>query len=176
MTTGEPFNPGHEVSERHHRAGKLGGETTKQRYGESGFYRDIGARGGTSTMQRHGGEYEEYRRRGGQRTKALYGAEHYHTIASKSAKSKQARIRLRNEAMAALLADGWKIPTLIKLTIDDLPRLQRYLDGPLGAYLAQRPEGLNRELFVSQSGKPLSLANTYTVIHRFQAGGDEVED
>ena len=150
----------------HVHAGRLGGETTKQRHRDSDFYRQIGAMGGATTMARYGDQYEELRRRGGQTTRERYGDEYYHTIAAKAARVKQDATRLRNEAILALLNDGWKIPTIIKLTLADLPRLDKYMSGSLRRYLDERPQTDSEALFVSQSGKPLSLANTYTVMER----------
>ena len=150
------------------RAGKLGGATTKRRYGDNGFYARIGSLGGTTTMRLHGQEFTEHRRRGGECTKERYGVEHYQCIGTKSARCKQEQIRLRNKSMQAMLDDGWKIPTIIKLTWDDLPRLEKYMENGLGTYLEdERPETDSECLFVSQSGRPLSLANTYTVMKRY---------
>ena len=155
------------------RAGKLGGATTKRRYGENGFYARIGSLGGTTTMRLHGQEFTEHRRRGGECTKERYGVEHYQRIGTKSARCKQERICLRNEAVQAMLDDGWKIPTIIKLTWDDLPRLEKYMENGLGTYLeSERPETDSEYLFVSQSGRPLSLANTYTVMKRYHIEDD----
>jgi hypothetical protein len=129
--------------------------------------------GGTTTMSLHGQEFTEHRRRGGEHTKERYGVEHYQRIGAKSARCKQERIRLRNEAMQAMLDDGWKIPTIIKLTWDDLPRLEKYMENGLGTYLEdERPETDSECLFVSQLGRPLSLANTYTVMKRYGTKDD----
>src|SRR5437016_9717254 len=49
----------------HVRAGRIGGETTKQRHRDSNFYKQIGALGGTTTMARHGQDYSERRKKGG---------------------------------------------------------------------------------------------------------------
>ena len=155
------------------RAGKLGGATTKRRYGGNGFYARIGSLGGTATMRLHGQEFTKHRRRGGECTKERYGVEHYRRIGTESARCKQERIRLRSEAMQAMLDDGWKIPTIIKLTWDDLPRLEKYMENGLGTYLEdERPETDSECLFVSQSGRPLSLANTYTVMKRYRTEDD----
>ncbi|MFB0546038.1 MAG: hypothetical protein ACETWB_03940 [Anaerolineae bacterium] len=165
MSKGDPIKGSNHWS----RAGKLGGETTKKRYGKD-FYARIGSIGGKTTMELHSHEYEEHRRRGGESTKERYGLEHYRRIAAKSARRKQAQTRLRNEAIQNMLNDGWKIPTIIKLTWDDLPKLERYMENSLGAYLEEeRPETDCQYLFVSQSGKPLSLANTYTVMKRHRS-------
>jgi len=158
----------------HVRAGRIGGQTTKQRHRDSDFYREIGALGGSSTMARHSGEYDERRKKGGETTRARYGEEYYHAIAEKAARVKQDATRLRNEAIKALLGEGWKIPTIIKLTLQDLqtePRLQKHLQaGPVSDYLKTRLETSENEvLFVSQSGKPLSLANTYTIMERHKS-------
>jgi hypothetical protein len=68
-----------------------------------------------------------------------------------------------------MLDDGWKIPTIIGLTWEDLPRLDKYLSNGLGEYLAQeRPATNSEHLFVSRSGKPLGLANTYAVMKRYR--------
>jgi len=160
------------VTELDHRsrAGKLGGATTKRRYGDDDFYARIGSLGGITTMRLHSQEFTEHRRRGGECTKERYGVEHYQCIGAKSARCKQEQIRLRNTAMQAMLDDGWKIPTIIKLTWDDLPRLEKYMENGLGTYLEdERAETENEYLFVSQSGRPLSLANTYTVMKRYRA-------
>lgn len=155
------------------KAGKLGGATTKRRYGDNGFYARIGSVGGTTTMRLHVQEFTEHRRRGGECTKERYGVEHYQRIGTKSARCKQERIHLRNEAMQAMLDDGWKIPTIIKLTWDDLHRLEKYMEDGLGSYLKnERPEADSEYLFVSQSGRPLSLANTYTVMKRYRVEDD----
>lgn len=158
----------------HVRAGRIGGQRTKQKHRDSNFYKEIGARGGTTTMARHGAEYGERRKKGGETTRARYGEEYYHNIAAKAARSKQDATRLRNEAIKALMNEGFKIPTIIKLTMDDLSndeRLQRLMQrGPLAEYLQERPESDNTQLFLSQSGKPLSLANTYTVMERHRSG------
>jgi hypothetical protein len=99
--------------------------------------------------------------------------EHYQRIGTQSARCKQEQIRLRNEAMQAMLDDGWKIPSIIKLTWDDLPKLEKYIENGLGTYLeSERPETDSEYLFVSQSGRPLSLANTYTVMKRYTPEDD----
>ena len=68
-----------------------------------------------------------------------------------------------------MLDDGWKIPTIIGLKWDDLPRLGKYLSNGLGEYLEQeRPDTDVAHLFVSRSGKPLGLANTYAVMKRYR--------
>jgi hypothetical protein len=157
-------------SDHRSKAGKFGGATTKRRYGDNGFYARIGSLGGTTTMRLHGQDFTEHRCRGGGRTKERYGLEHYRRIGTKSARCKQKRIRLRNEAVQAMLDDGWKIPTIIRLTWDDLPRLEKYMENGLGTYLEnERPETDSEYLFVSQSGKPLSLANTYTVMKCYRS-------
>lgn len=157
----------------HVRAGRIGGETTKQRHRDSNFYKQIGSLGGATTMARHGQDYNERRKKGGLTTRERYGEEYYQAIAAKAARTKQDATRLRNEAIKALMGAGFKIPTIIKLTVKDLEenlRLQSLLAAsvPLQEYVQNRLEtesdgGL---LFVSQSGKPLSLANTYTVMER----------
>jgi hypothetical protein len=68
-----------------------------------------------------------------------------------------------------MLDDGWKIPTIIGLTWEDLPRLKEYLNNGLGEYLEQeRPDSDSEHLLVSGSGKPLGLANTYAVMKRYR--------
>ncbi len=158
----------------HVRAGRIGGETTKQRHRDSNFYKQIGALGGTTTMARHGQDYSERRKKGGLTTRERYGEEYYQAIAAKAARTKQDATRLRNDAIKTLMASGLKIPTIIKLTMKDLkenPRLQILMaepSSPLQGYVQNRleTEGEVTLLFVSQSGKPLSLANTYTVMER----------
>jgi hypothetical protein len=154
----------------HVRAGRIGGQTTKQRHRDTNFYKEIGSRGGTTTMSRHGAEYNERRKKGGETTRERYGDEYYHNIAAKAARTKQDATRLRNEAIKTLMLEGYKIPTIIKLTLEDAekdPKIQPLLKkGPLAEYLAERPQSENPQLFLSQSGKPLSLANTYTVMER----------
>jgi hypothetical protein len=166
---------GAETLDYHVRAGRIGGQTTKQRHRDSNFYREIGARGGTSTMARHAQEYEERRKKGGETTRERYGEEYYHSIAEKAAKVKQDATRLRNDAIKTLLGDGLKIPTIIKLTMQDLhndTRLQKHIEsGPVAEYLKVRLEedSTSQILFLSQSGKPLSLANTYTIMERHKS-------
>jgi hypothetical protein len=157
----------------HVRAGRIGGETTKQRHRDSNFYKQIGSLGGATTMARHGQEYSERRKKGGLTTRARYGEEYYQAIAAKAARTKQDATRLRNEAIKALMAAGFKIPTIIKLTVKDLEENAR-LHALMGESAALQDYIQNRLetesdvelLFVSQSGKPLSLANTYTVMER----------
>ncbi len=157
----------------HVRAGRIGGQTTKQRHLDTDFYREIGAKGGSQTMARHGTDYAEKRKKGGETTRERYGDEYYHQIAAKAAKVKQEATHLRNEAIKTLRSEGIKIPTIIKLTIDDLrndSRLQKHLEsGPVAEYLKERPDSDTNLLFVSQTGKPLSLANTYTVMERHRS-------
>lgn len=166
-----------EEDDYHVRAGRIGGETTKQRHRDSNFYKQIGALGGTTTMARHGQEYNERRKKGGLTTRERYGEEYYQAIAAKAARTKQDATRLRNDAIKALMGAGFKIPTIIKLTIKDLEenlRLQSLMaepGSPLQEYVRDRleTEGEVTLLFVSQSGKPLSLANTYTVMERHKS-------
>jgi hypothetical protein len=166
-----------EEADYHVRAGRIGGETTKQRHRDSNFYKQIGSLGGATTMARHGQDYSERRKKGGLTTRERYGEEYYQAIAAKAARTKQDATRLRNDAIKALMAAGFKIPTIIKLTIKDLeenPRLQTLVSEPgnsLQAYVQDRlvTEGEIQLLFVSQSGKPLSLANTYTVMERHKS-------
>jgi hypothetical protein len=156
-------------SSHHKRAGKLGGETTKSRHGDDGFYQRIGSLGGTRTMELHGDEYDEIRRRAGQSTRDRYGREYYCQLAAQSAQIRQASNELRDQAIQNMMDDGWKIPTIIDLTWEDLPRLDKYLDNGLGEYLSQeRPSTNTEHLFVSRTGKPLGLANTYAVMKRFR--------
>lgn len=153
----------------HRRAGKLGGEATKQRHGEHGFYQRIGSRGGRRTMELHPEQYGDIRRRAGHRTRATYGASHYQDLAARSAQQRQSQNALRDQAIQRMLDDGWKIPTIISLTWEDLPRLAKYLEDGLGKYLRQeRPDSDSHHLFLSRSGKPLGLANTYTVMRHFR--------
>ncbi len=160
----------------HVRAGRIGGQSTKQRHRDTNFYKEIGARGGTTTMARHGADYSERRKKGGETTRERYGESYYHNIAAKAARTKQDATRLRNDAIKALLNEGYKIPTIIKLTLDNLlddERLQNLAkNSPLAEYLTERPESENRNLFLSQSGKPLSLANTYTVMERHKSSNE----
>ena len=83
-------------SSHHKRAGKLGGETTKLRHGDDGFYETIGALGGRRTMELHGDEYDEIRRRAGESTRDRYGRDHYRQLAALSAQKRQARNGLRD--------------------------------------------------------------------------------
>ena len=170
-------NINEEEDDYHVRAGRIGGETTKQRHRDSNFYKQIGALGGTTTMARHGQEYNERRKKGGLTTRERYGEEYYQAIAAKAARTKQDATRLRNDAIKALMGAGFKIPTIIKLTLKDLeenPRLQSLMvepGSPLQEYVQDRleTEADATLLFVSQSGKPLSLANTYTVMERHKS-------
>jgi hypothetical protein len=156
-------------SSHHKRAGKLGGEATKARHDGDGFYQRIGALGGRRTMELHGDEYGEIRRRAGQSTRDRYGSDHYRQLAALSAQKRQTRNGLRDQAIQYMQEDGWKIPTIVGLTWEDLPRLGKYLSNGLGEYLEQeRPSTDSEHLFVSRSGKPLGLANTYTVMRRFR--------
>ena len=140
----------------------------------SGFYEEIGSLGGQRTMALHGDEYEEIRRRAGERTAAKYGTEHYQELAARSARARQAQNALRDHAIHHMLEDGWKIPTIIGLTWDDLPGLGKYLANGLGQYLdMERPDTESERLFVSRTGKPLGLANTYAVMRRFRERQDQ---
>lgn len=145
-------------------AGQLGGRATCEKYGLD-HYRAIGSLGGQTTMSRHANEYDVYRRRGGQATKRRYGREHFRRLARRSAETRQAATSQRDAVILDMLADGWKIPTIIQLTFDDLPELRKYLRNGLGHYLqSERPETDSPNLFVSKSGRPLTLANTYKVM------------
>jgi hypothetical protein len=155
-------------SNHHKRAGRRGGEATRSRHGD-GFYRRIGALGGKRTMELHGDEYDDIRQRAGESTRDRYGQDHYRHMAAESARTRRAGNRLRDQAIQHMLDDGWKIPTIIGLTWEDLPKLDKYLQNGLGEYLAQeRPSTDAEHLFVSRTGKPLGLANTYAVMKRFQ--------
>ena len=160
-------------SAHHKRAGKLGGETTKARHGNGRYYRRIGSLGGKRTMELHGERYDEIRRQAGLSTSARYGPDHYRQLAARSARKRQAKNELRDGAIQHMLEDGWKIPTIINLTWEDLPGLHEYLENGLGEYLEQeRPDTDSAHLFVSGSGKPLGLANTYAVMKRYQERRD----
>jgi hypothetical protein len=157
-------------SSGHYRqAGKRGGQATKARHGGTGFYRRIGSLGGKRTMELHGDQYDEIRRQAGTSTRRRYGRDHYRELAARSAKKRQAQNRLRDRAIQHLLDDGWKIPTIIGLTWNDIPELTQYLTNGLGEYLAhERPDTDCEHLFVSRSGKQLGLANTYAVMRRYR--------
>ncbi len=149
-------------------AGQLGGTSTRQKYGVE-HYQAIGSLGGQTTMERHADEYAAHRQLGGQTTKRRYGRQHFKELARKSAETRQAATSKRDTVIVEMLADGWKIPTIIQLTFDDLPDLKKYLRNGLGKYLkSERPESDSPYLFVSKSGKPLTLANTYKVIRAKQ--------
>ncbi len=157
-----PTSPKTNSSRR--QAGQLGGKTTCEKYGLD-HYRAIGSLGGRTTMARHAREYAVYRRRGGQATKRRYGREHFRRLARRSAETRQAATSQRDAVLLDMLADGWKIPTIVQLTFDDLPELRKYLRNGLGHYLqSERPETDSPNLFVSKSGRPLTLANTYKVM------------
>jgi general stress protein YciG len=146
------------------KAGQLGGASTRAKYGVD-FYREIGSRGGQATMQRHADDYAEVWQRGGLTTKRRYGREHYRELAKRSAEVRQAATSKRDFVIQEMIDDGWKIPTIIQLTMDDLPQLKKYLRNGLGHYLDdERPSTKSKTLFVSKSGKPLTLANTYKVM------------
>lgn len=150
------------------RAGQLGGTSTREKYGVEHF-QSIGRLGGHATMERHADEYATHRQLGGQTTKRRYGRQHFQDLARKSAETRQAATSKRDTVIVEMLADGWKIPTIIQLTFDDLPDLKKYLRNGLGKYLkTERPDCDSPNLFVSKSGKPLTLANTYKVIRAKQ--------
>jgi hypothetical protein len=156
-------------SEHHRQAGKLGGQATKARHGDAGFFRRIGSLGGKRTMELHGDQYDEIRRLAGTSTRSRYGRDHYRELAARSARKRQAQNRLRDRVIQTMLEDGWKIPTIIGLTWNDIPELTQYLTNGLGEYLArERPDTDCEHLFVSRSGKPLGLANTYAVMRRYR--------
>ena len=156
------------LSTARRRAGQLGGTTTRDKYGVE-HYQVIGSRGGQTTMARHADEYAALRQLGGQTTRRRYGRQHFKELARKSAETRQAATSKRDTVIVEMLADGWKIPTIIQLTFDDLPDLKKYLRNGLGKYLkTERPESDSPYLFVSKSGKPLTLANTYKVIRAKQ--------
>jgi hypothetical protein len=118
-------------------------------------------------MELHGDRYPEIRRNAGETTKARYGLDHYRQLAVRSASKRQSQNDLRDRAIQNMLDDGWKIPTVISLTWEDLPRLGQYLNNGLGEYLErERPGTDSGHLFVSRGGKPLGLANTYAVMKR----------
>ncbi|MFC2037703.1 hypothetical protein ACFLYD_07045 [Chloroflexota bacterium] len=153
----------------HKRAGRLGGEATKARHAGDGFYQRIGSLGGQRTMELHAERYDQIRRHAGLSTKARYGRAHYRELAARSARERQAQNRFRDRAIQHMLDDGLKIPTIIGLTWDDLPGLKEYLSNGLGEYLErERPDSDSEHLFVSRSGKPLGLANTYAVMKRYR--------
>jgi hypothetical protein len=157
------------ASSHHRRAGKLGGEATKVRHGGDRFYQMIGSLGGKRAMELHGDRYDEIRRHAGASTKARYGCDHYRELAARSARKRQAQNELRDRAIQHMLDDDWKIPTIIGLTWDDLPGLEEYLSNGLAEYLErERPDTDSDHLFVSRSGKPLGLANTYAVMRRYR--------
>lgn len=146
------------------RSGQLGGTSTREKYGVE-HYQAIGSLGGQATMERHADEYAARRQLGGQTTRRRYGRQHFKDLARKSAETRQAATSKRDTVIVEMLADGWKIPTIIQLTFDDLPDLKKYQRNGLGKYLkTERPESDSPYLFVSKSGKPLTLANTYKVI------------
>ena len=145
-------------------AGQLGGQTTRRKYGVK-YFKDIGALGGQATMERHADEYTLYRQRGGQVTKRRYGREHYRQLARRSAQARRVATAQRDAVIREMLYDGWKIPSIINLTFDDLPRLKKYLSNGLGRYLEEeRPDSETDCLFTSKSGRPLTLANTYKMM------------
>jgi len=159
----------HKLSAVRRRAGRLGGRSTRAKHGVE-HYRSIGSQGGQMTMSLYGDNYAAYRRRGGQTTRRRYGLRHFQALARKSAESRQAATAQRDSVMVEMLADGWKIPTLIQLTFDDLPGLKKYLRNGLGTYLkSERPVTDSPYLFVSKTGNPLTLANTYKVMRARQA-------
>ncbi len=94
----------------------------------------------------------------GQSTSARYGREHYRKLAARSARQRQARNELRDQAIQHMLDGGWKIPTIISLTWDDLPRLGEYLSNGLGEYLeGERPDTDSDHLFVSRIGQATGI-------------------
>ena len=120
-------------------------------------------------MDLHGDRYDEIRRRAGQITRDRYGPDHFRKLAALSARERQARNALREHAIQHMLEDGWKIPTIIGLTWEDMPRLKKYLADGLGEYLEEeRPNTDCDQIFVSRSGRPLGLANTYAVMKRYR--------
>ncbi len=158
----------HKLSAARRRAGRLGGTSTREKHGLA-HYQSIGSKGGRATMELHGHQYAAHRQRGGQTTKRRYGRRHFQELARKSAESRQAATAKRDRVMLEMVADGWKIPTLIQLTFDDLPDLKKYLRNGLGAYLqSERPVTDSPYLFVSKTGHPLTLANTYKVMRARQ--------
>ena len=86
-------------------------------------------------------------------------------MAQRSAEVRQAATSKRDLVIQEMLDDGWKIPTIIQLTLDDVPKLKKYLRNGLGHYLKdERPDTESSALFVSKTGRPLTLANTYKVM------------
>jgi general stress protein YciG len=145
-------------------AGRQGGTATLANHGVDHF-RAIGALGGQTTMQRHADEFAEVWQRGGLTTKRRYGRKHYRELAQRSAEVRQAATSQRDLVIREMLDDGWKIPTIIQLTLADVPKLKKYLSNGLGHYLSdERPETDSSALFVSKTGRPLTLANTYKVM------------
>ena len=116
------------------RAGQLGGTSTREKYGIE-HYQSIDSLGGQATMERQADEYAAYRQRGGQTTRCRYGRQHFQDLARKSAEARQAATSKRDTVIVEMLADGWKIPTIIQLTFDDLPGLKKYLRNGLCKYL-----------------------------------------
>ncbi len=150
-------------------AGRQGGSATLENHGLDHF-RAIGALGGQATMQRHADEFAEVWQRGGLTTRRRYGRAHYRELAQRSAEVRQAATSKRDLVIREMLDDGWKIPTIIQLTLDDVPKLKKYLGNGLGHYLREeRPDTDSTTLFVSKSGRPLTLANTYKVMRGKQA-------
>ena len=142
-------------------AGRKGGVATRDSHGTDHF-RKIGTRGGNATMQKHADEYSEYRQRGGNSTYQRHGSEHYRDIARQSAQVRQEKSYWRDLSIHMLLDKDWKIPTIIQLTLDDIPQLLPVLGNTLQSYLElERPQTASPKLFVSRSGRPLGLANTY---------------
>ena len=147
------------------RAGRSGGQATREKYGLE-HYRTIGSLGGRTTMSLHADEYAVYRRRGGQSTMRLYGRGHFRYLARRSAETRQDATSQRDAVILEMIDDGWKIPTIIQLTFDDLPELRKYLRNGLATYLkSERPKTDSPNLFVSKSGQALTLANTYKVMN-----------
>ncbi len=149
-------------------AGQQGGAATLENHGVDHF-RAIGALGGQATMQRHADEFADVWQRGGLTTKRRYGREHYRELAQRSAEIRQAATSKRDLVIQEMLDDGWKIPTIIQLTLEDVPKLKKYLSNGLGHYLREeRPDTESSALFVSKTGRPLTLANTYKVMRSKQ--------
>lgn len=63
------------------RIGKIGGDEISRRRGGTGFFQEIGGKGGRSTVARHGPEHlREVGRRGGEAVKAKHGPKYYSEI------------------------------------------------------------------------------------------------
>src|SRR5712692_7718112 len=91
-------------------AGRRGGSTVRDKYGED-YYRRIGKKGGTSLKEKRGSEY--YRtiaRKGGAANMAKYGADHFSEMGKKGGKATRERLEQTKHASAPLLAAGTDSP------------------------------------------------------------------